>query len=46
MNDYTKLTKDQINEMPVKYEGKIQVLKSKDDIKDSIDYQYSKGYWF
>ena len=39
MNDYTKLTKDQINEMPlVKYEGKIQVLKSKDDIKDSIDY--------
>ena len=39
MNDYTKLTKDQINEMPlVKYEGKIQVLKSHDDIQDSIDY--------
>ncbi len=39
MNDYTKLTKNQINEMPlVKYEGKIQVLKSQDDIQDSIDY--------
>ena len=39
MNDYTKLTKDQINAMPlVKYEGKIHVLSSQDDIQDSVDY--------
>ena len=39
MNDYTKLTKDQINAMPlVKYEGKIHVLSSQDDIQESVDY--------
>ena len=39
MNDYTKLTKDQINAMPlVKYEGKIHVLSSRDDIQESVDY--------
>ena len=39
MNDYTKLTKDQINAMPlVRYEGKIHVLSSQDDIQESVDY--------
>ena len=39
MNNYTKLTKDQINTMPlVKYEGKIRVLSSQDDVQDSVDY--------
>ena len=39
MNNYKKLTKDQINAMPlVKYEGKIHVLSSQDDVQDSVDY--------
>tara|TARA_B100000519_G_C14189330_1_gene412330 strand:+ start:471 stop:1055 length:585 start_codon:yes stop_codon:yes gene_type:complete len=39
MNNYRKLTKDQINAMPlVKYEGKIHVLSSQDDVQDSVDY--------
>ena len=39
MNNYTKLTKDQINAMPlVKYKGKIHILSSKDDVHDSVDY--------
>ena len=39
MNNYTKLTKDQINTMPlVKYEGKIRVLSSQDDLQESVDY--------
>ena len=39
MNNYRKLTKDQINAMPlVKYEGKIHVLSSQDDLQDSVDY--------
>lgn len=43
MNDYTKLTKDEINAMPlVKYEGDIHVLSSKDNIQESIDYLMSQ----
>ena len=39
MNNYTKLTKDQINTMPlVKYEGKLRVLSSQDDLQESVDY--------
>ena len=39
MNNYTKLTKDQINTMPlVKYEGKIRVLSSQDDLQESVNY--------
>ena len=39
MRTYKKLTKDEINEMPLaKYEGDIHVLSSKDNIQKSINY--------
>ena len=39
MRTYKRLSKDEINEMPlVKYEGDIHVLSSKDNIQGSIDY--------
>ena len=39
MNRYKKLSKDQINEMPlIKYEGEIHVLSYKDSIQKAVDY--------
>ena len=39
MNSYKKLSKDEINEMHlIKYDGKIRVISSKDNVQESIDY--------
>ena len=39
MNSYKKLSKDEINAMHlIKYEGKIRVFSSKDNVQEAIDY--------